>query len=269
MARVTSSSNRSKRSTKKPVSTDKGRKARARVSQARVTSASNGKPTGSASSRVTQGQGGSRGSGSSPSTRQPRAITNGSSPTMKQIRAKSVQARRQAQGKSTVASRNQSVTPTNARGQRIRSMANSQRVIGDSGRVRAAQAQGARNVAQAQAKRGAKAASKAMEAKLKQAAAKRTAAGGLKGGVKAAVFMEGLTSRNTGDGTLDAARKRGDLKKTYAQDEAKARAKNAARRQADAKKSAAASFDEAFRDARRAKAKTFTWRGKKYTTEMK
>ena len=31
----------------------------------------------------------------------------------------------------------------------------------------------------------------------------------------------------------------------------------------------AASFDDAFKDARRAKVKTFTWRGKKYTTEMK
>lgn len=264
MARVTSSSNRSKRSTKKPVSTDKGRKARARVSQARVTSASNGKVSGSASSRVTQGQGGSRGSGSSPSTkpngRQPRAITNGNSPAMKQIRAKAVQARRQAQGKSTVASRNQSVTPTNARGQRIRQMANSQRVIGDSGQVRAAQTQGARNVAQAQARRGAKAATKAMAAKLKQAALKRTAAGGLKAGVKGAVFAEGLTSRNTGDGTLTAAMKRGD----YKPKQGPAVPERLTQKGVDKK-----TFDDAFRQARQAKAKTFTWRGKKYTTEMK
>ena len=199
----------------------------------------------------------------------PRAITNGSSNTMKQIRAKAVQARRQSQGKSTVASRSPGITPDSARGQRIRSAAKAQRVPGDSGQVRAAQAQGARNVAQAQAKRGAKAASKAMEAKLKQAATKRTAVGGLKAGAKAAVFAEGLTSRNTGDGTLTAAAKRGDLKKTYAQDEAKARAKNAERKAVDAKKPAKESFDSAFRDARRAKVKTFTWRGKKYTTEMK
>lgn len=295
MARVTSSSNRSKRSTKKPVSTDKGRKARARVSQARVTSASNGKASGSASSRVTQGRGGApKPAGrpalppakapraalppakpaAKPNGRQPRAITNGSSPTMKQIRAKAVQARRQAQGKSTVASRNQSVTPTNARGQRIRQMANSQRVIGDSGRVRAAAAQGARNVAQAQARRNAKAASQRMTTKLQQAAAKRTAAGGLKGGVKAAVFMEGLTSRNTADGTLTAARKRGDLDKRrkptrqeqaeYGRQERVARQKNAQR-----KAGGGPSFEDAFRDARRAKVKTFTWRGKKYTTEMK
>ena len=52
-----------------------------------------------------------------------------------------------------------------------------------------------------------------------------------------------------------------------------------ARRALDARKKAAgskeatpntaASFDDAFKDARRAKVKTFTWRGKKYTTEMK
>jgi hypothetical protein len=292
MARVTSSRNRSKRSTKKPVSTDKGRQARARVSQARVTSASNGKASGSASSRVTQGRGGaSKPAGrpalppakapraalppakpaAKPNGRQPRAITNGSSLTMRRIRAKAVQARRQAQGKSTVASRNPGITPDSARGQRIRQMANSQRVIGDGGRVRAAAAQGARNVAQAQARRNAKAASQRMTAKLRQAAAKRTAAGGLKGGVKAAVFMEGLTSRNTADGTLTAAKQRGDLAKrrkpspqesaTYRSQEAKARAKNASRR--------SSSFDDAFASARRAKVKTFTWRGKKYTTEMK
>jgi hypothetical protein len=175
---------------------------------------------------------------------------------MKQIRAKAVQARRQAQGKSTAASRNQSVTPTNARGQRIRSMANSQRVIGDSGRVRAAQAQGARNVAQAQAKRGAKAASQRMATKLKQAAAKRTAAGGLKGGVKAAVFMEGLTSRNTADGTLKG--------KPTGPNKGPAVPERLTQKGVDKK-----SFNDAFRQARQAKAKTFTWRGKKYTTEMK
>jgi hypothetical protein len=47
----------------------------------------------------------------------------------------------------------------------------------------------------------------------------------------------------------------------YAAQEAKASKANAARK--------GTSFDDAFRDARRAKAKTFTWRGKKYTTEMK
>jgi hypothetical protein len=55
--------------------------------------------------------------------------------------------------------------------------------------------------------------------------------------------------------------------------EKKAREKLAARKKAAGSSAAtpntAASFDDAFRDARRAKVKTFTWRGKKYTTEMK
>jgi hypothetical protein len=55
--------------------------------------------------------------------------------------------------------------------------------------------------------------------------------------------------------------------------ERKARQALTARKKAAGSKEAtpntAASFDDAFRDARRAKVKTFTWRGKKYTTEMK
>jgi hypothetical protein len=55
--------------------------------------------------------------------------------------------------------------------------------------------------------------------------------------------------------------------------ERKARQSLAARKKATGSKEAtpntAASFDDAFRDARRAKVKAFTWRGKKYTTEMK
>lgn len=267
MARVTSSSNRSKRSTKKPV-TSAGKNAgknpkvdnraqRQAASTARVTSSSNGKPAGAGSAKVTQGRGGAT---AKPSGRQPRAITNGSSPQMRQLRAKAVQAQRQTAGKSTVASRNQSVTPTNARGQRIRSMANSQRVIGDSGQVRAAQAQGAKAKAQAVAKRGAKAASKAMEAKLKQAAAKRAATGGLKAGVKAAVFMEGLTSRNTGDGTLTAAMKRGD----YKPNQGPAVPERLTQKGVDKK-----TFDDAFRQARKAGQKEYIWRGKRYNTKMK
>jgi hypothetical protein len=59
----------------------------------------------------------------------------------------------------------------------------------------------------------------------------------------------------------------------YQTQETKARRALTARKKATGSKEAtpntAASFDDAFRDARRAKVKTFTWRGKKYTTEMK
>jgi hypothetical protein len=62
-------------------------------------------------------------------------------------------------------------------------------------------------------------------------------------------------------------------RKDFAAQETKARQSLAARKKAAGSKEAtpntAASFDDAFKDARRAKVKTFTWRGKKYTTEMK
>jgi len=59
----------------------------------------------------------------------------------------------------------------------------------------------------------------------------------------------------------------------FANQERKAGNALAARKKATGSKEAtpntAASFDDAFKDARRAKVKAFTWRGKKYTTEMK
>ncbi len=55
--------------------------------------------------------------------------------------------------------------------------------------------------------------------------------------------------------------------------ERKAREKLAARKKAAGSSAAtpntAKSFDDAFKDARRAKVSTFTWRGKKYTTKLK
>ena len=104
------------------------------------------------------------------SGRQPRAITNGSSNTMRQIRAKAVQANRQTQGKPVQGgTRGRALTPPNsARAGRnlIREGATRARTIGDSGQIRAITAQATRNVAQAQAKRGAKAATQSMSRTL-------------------------------------------------------------------------------------------------------
>lgn len=324
--KVTSSANRSKRKTTKPVSSDKGRRARARVStakvsssegrpstgSARVTGGSQGKPTSKpagqqravqrrqeanrkaqnaraqrinagAKPTASAGRGGAlvrrqpnstaltRRSGSSPSTtkngRQPRAITNGRSATMRQIRAKDVQARRMGQGKSTVASRNTTVTPNNARGQRIRDTARVQRVIGDSGKVRAAQVEGRKIAAEAKAKRGAKQAMSNMEARLRgsrTARAVRGAAGLVSRGGAAAA---GLQAYNTGDSTLTAAQKRGDAikgtKYTNTYNTAGPRDKVKA---SDFNKK---TFNEAFRTARSSSAKEFTWRGNRYNTKKK
>jgi hypothetical protein len=277
MATITSSSTRSKRKSNKPVTTSKGRANRSSASQAKVTNSGGGKP---GSAKVTTGSGGT---GTKPAPKpaakpaakvngqQPRAITNGRSATMRQIRAKSIQAQRQAQGKSTAASRNPGITPDSARGQRISAGAKGQRVIGDSGQVRAAQTKGAQIKAQAQAKRGAKANSQAMKTKLQQAAVTRLGVKGIKGGSHLTAAAAGLQAYNTADGTLTAAKKRGDLDKRRQpspQEKAKAkREEQTARAKNSQRKSP--SFDDAFRDARRAKVKTFTWRGKQYTTEMK
>ena len=263
-ARVTSARNRSTRSSTRPVTSGaaRNRQVRAGASRATVTTGSGGRASGSGSgaARVTTGRGGggSAGQGGARSGRAPRALVNGNSATMRQLRAKAVEARRQAQGRSTVASRNPGITPDSARGQRIRAAADSQRVPGDSGRVRAAQAQGQRAVAQAQARRGARAASQAMEGRLRQAAAGRAAAGAGRLGAQAAVVAATLNARNTADGTLTAAQRRGDYNPRTGP------AVPANRTQAAFDKK---DFNSAFGRAREAGKKTFTWRGKRYTTE--
>ncbi len=102
--------------------------------------------------------------------------------------------------------------------------------------------------------------------------------GGLRGGAVKAV-AETVAPRPTAKGTLKgggavgpAMPKRLQQQGLDAQ-ERKARAKNEARKRAAGSSAAtpntAKSFDDAFKDARRAKVSTFTWRGKKYTTQVK
>jgi hypothetical protein len=90
---------------------------------------------------------------------------------------------------------------------------------------------------------------------------------------------ETVAPRPTAKGTLSGGGAQGPAmpkrleQQGLAAQERKARQALTARKKAAGSKEAtpntAASFDDAFRDARRAKVKTFTWRGKKYTTEMK
>lgn len=255
MARVTSARDRSKRKTKKTVSTDKGRKARARVSNARVTSASNGKSSGSSGARVTQSR--------TPSS-SPRAITNGRSNTMRVTRAKAVQARRMAEGKSTAggASRGPVKMPNSQRAgvnlPRTGAQVERQTTVGKSNPAAEARArqQGQRNVAQAQTKRGARVAATAMSNKLAWARTLRNVAGAARGGALVAVAAEGLTSRNTADGTLKG--------KPTGPAPGPSVPKRLTQPGIDKMK-----FDDAFRQARKAGQKTFTWRGNRYTTEIR
>jgi len=227
-----------------------------------------------------------------PSGRQPRAITNGGSATMKQIRAKAVQARRQGQGKPVMGgTQGRAMTlPNSARAGKnlVKAGAQQMRTIGDSPTVRAAAQQGQRAVEAARRNRA------------------RLAAGVGKGAVESAAFKSGLRTggrlllpvaiasqvENVASGfkklanhpflkgkAKPAAKPATPKGPTASQrqsmdaQERKARQALAARKKATGSKEAtpntAASFDDAFKDARRAKASVFTWRGKKYTTKMK
>jgi hypothetical protein len=103
-------------------------------------------------------------------------------------------------------------------------------------------------------------------------------AGGLRGGAVQAI-ADVLAPKPTAKGTLSAGGAQGPAMPKRLEQQGLAAQKRRARKALDARKKAAgskeatpntaASFDDAFRDARRAKVKTFTWRGKKYTTEMK
>jgi hypothetical protein len=238
---------------------------------------------------------------SKPNGRQPRAITNGNSPAMRQIRAKAVQARRQAQGKSTVASRNTTVTPTNPRGERIRSMAKAQRIIGDSGQVRAAAKRGQEIRKAAQAARGAKQAMGRMGSTLARARLTRGPVSAAVGVAADATLSPLATKagRALGERLKPLARKLDDaLPGVNSKDEGRRRraqaaakgstsrfkgAREAAVKKASAIKgspvvgprkassggSAASSFDSSFAAARKAGKSTFTWRGKKYNTKLR
>jgi hypothetical protein len=98
-------------------------------------------------------------------------------------------------------------------------------------------------------------------------------------GLARQAIAESVAPRPTAKGTLSGGGAQGPAmpkrleQQGLAAQERKARQSLAARKKAagsaQATPNTAASFDDAFRDARRAKVKTFTWRGKKYTTEMK
>jgi hypothetical protein len=81
-----------------------------------------------------------------------------------------------------------------------------------------------------------------------------------KGVTPATVAYETLKARPTADGTLTAAMKRGDYKP---------RQGPAVPQRLTQGGMDKGSFDKAFKASRTAGKKTFTWRGKKYTTEMK
>ena len=198
---------------------------------------------------------GRTGSSPKPKPKSGGTMVNRNKPTMRKLAAKAAQARKRGQGGRPLVRRaelDKAMKPS------IKEGAKKLRVPGDSGQVRAAQARGKAEVRKAVARRGAKAAMGRMADKL--AKAKLLRAGGSlgRGSIHAEIVKEVLTARNTADGTLTAARKRGDYKPMQGP-------KSSTTQSSFNKKS----FNDAFRTARKSGAKTFTWRGKKYTTEMK
>jgi hypothetical protein len=177
---------------------------------------------------------------------------------MRQIRAKAVQARRQAQGK-PVATKGKAVTlPNSARaGQNLpRQGAQQMRTPGDSGQVRAAAKRGQEIRKAAQAARGAKQAMGRMSGALRTARTLRNIAGAARLAGPAGVAAAVLAPRKLADGTLKG--------KPTGNPKGPAVPKRLTQGGLDK-----GSFDDAFRQSRQAKKKTFTWRGKKYNTKLR
>ena len=196
-------------------------------------------------------------------------MVNSNSATMRQIQAKAAAARARAQGKPAI--KGPINPPNSARAGKdlIKQGAQRLRTIGDSGQVRAAAEQGRKAMEAAQRNRARRAAGVGRGAKELQAVAR--VAGLARGLSPATVAYETLKARPTADGTLTAAQS-GRAPSRFAN------ARDLAMKKASAikgspvvgpKKSAAGQFDSAFAAARKAGKKAFTFKGKKYTTEMK
>ena len=232
--------------------------------------------------------------------KRPPQMVNSNSATMRQIQAKADAARARAQGKPGIKGPINPPNSARAGTDLIRQGANRLRNLADSGQVRAAAQRGQQAVEAARRNRARLAAGVGKGAK--EAAALKGGLSALRGGVGAAGGTDLLLQ---GSQMLRGAMERAGFKppkgsrsqaeiaqlrnapakpaapkgptpaqrKDFAAQETKARQALTARKKATGSKEAtpntAASFDDAFKDARRAKVKTFTWRGKKYTTEMK
>jgi hypothetical protein len=216
---------------------------------------------------------------------------NSSSPAMRQIQAKATELRNQVNRGVRAVRQPATVLPNSARAGRnlIREGANRLRNLADSGQVRAAQQAGTKAVEAAKRNRARLAAGVGRGAKEVAALTKgarmlgnaalpvaiAAQAKDVVGGFQKLANHPFIKGRPK-PATPKPAAPKGPTpaqRKDFAAQETKARQALTARKKAAGSKEAtpntAASFDDAFRDARRAKVKTFTWRGKKYTTEMK
>lgn len=189
----------------------------------------------------------------------PPKMVNSNSPAMRKIKAKAAAARARAQGKPGITGPVKLPNSARAGKNLVKAGAQQMRTIGDSGQVRAAQAQGAKMKAKAQRNRARMAAGVGKGLKEAQGAAKTL------GTIRSLMSPAGAAAavsapRPTADGTLTAAMKRGDYKPRQGPAVPKRLTQGGMDK---------GSFDKAFKAARVAGKKIFTWRGKKYTTKMK
>jgi len=275
--KVTSSSNRSKRSAKKPITQGQNpqRSNRQGVSRATVSSSAsrdpnrvraglNQRPNVPGNPGRVTGTMGRRAPATPAKVTGGGGMVNAESPTMRQIRAKAQTLRQRTQNPTPRGQGSATRLPaSSAQGRnlpregaaRLRQAAAGTTSPGAQAR---AQAQGKALRQAAETRRVAKKTTKRMASKLAKAAATRALGTVARRMPLAAVAAEGLTSRNTANGTLTAAMKRGDYKPQQGP--------KPATTQASFNKK---TFDQAFKSARTSGAKTFTWRGKKYTTKIK
>ena len=211
-------------------------------------------------------------------------MVNSQKPTMRKLAAKAAQSRKAASGRPLV--RKEEMRKLMQKADKIKAAAKNQRVVGDSGQVRAAQNRGKAEVAKAQVRRNARAATQKMASKLSRAKLGRSVQSLGKGGLATI----GLTAANAIQDRMlspqaKARKQATQLTPTGMQDMPKAvrsaLSKPAPKpapkpKKADQPKSTLTqgsfnkkTFDQAFKAARSSGAKEFTWRGKKYNTKMK
>lgn len=237
MAKVTSSRDRSKRTASKRPTSSATRATRSKASSnSTIKLSESGKGVTKGSAPVTTGK----------RVGTPRAITNGSSPVMRQIRAKAVQAHRQAQGKPVIGgTKGRALTLPNSAGagtnlikataDNFRAAAGGRRVLKPAGNFRAPSIP----KAAATAAKGASSLSKLG----KLGALGAAAAVGINAGSVADGTLKGKLVREIAAGTKPRASK----------------AENATK----------ADFGKSFQRARAEGSKVFQWKGRKYTTKRK
>lgn len=242
MAKVTSSSNRSKRSTNKPVTKGQNpqRANRQAVSQAKVSSAEARKPS-PRSAGINQGKGAGAGrvtgTQGRPKPATPAKVTTGKgASSMKADAQRFQQLNQSASARAGKAAEAKPRTPAPGTGNVVRTAI-------ERGRAAAAQ-------------KGARAATQAMSRTLAAARTARNVAGAAKmaGPVGAAAAV--MAPRKLADGTLKG-KPTGNFQ-----------GPNVPKRLTQAGMDKG-SFDNAFRMSRKAGKSTFTWRGKKYNTKIK